>query len=142
MKLLPVALALFYRQLPGDVLEVWTQVREDDGPYHGLLEFPGGGIESGETPLIAAVREVQEEVGIEIRPQDGKLMGVYENPLTSKVVLLNVFLFPDQPSLAGKGKWLKIAQPDLSQSYRGQIPGPNHQIIDDLYRALYDGAHE
>ena len=142
MRLFPVALALFYRLLPGEILEVWTQVREDDGPYHGLLEFPGGGIESEESPLEAAVREVQEEVGIEIKAQDGKLMGTYENPLTSKIVLLNVFLFPDQPSLAGKGKWLKIAKPDLSRPYEGQIPGPNHQIIDDLYRALYDGAHE
>lgn len=142
MRLLPVALVLFYRQLPGNILEVWTQVREDDGPYHGLLEFPGGGIESGETPLEAAIREVQEEVGIEINSQDGRLMGVYENPLTSKVVLLNVFLFPDQTSLVGKGKWLKIESTELSRPYQGQIPGPNHQIIDDLYRALYDRAHE
>lgn len=140
MKLLPVALALFYRQKPNQVLEVWTQVREDDGPYHGLLEFPGGKIEENETPVEGAVREVQEEVGITINPQDGVPMGIYTNPLSGKVILLNVILFPDQPSLVGKGKWLVINQTELSKPYHGKIPGPNHQIIDDLYISLYSGT--
>lgn len=142
MRLLPVALALFYRKTSNDVLEVWVQVREDDGPYHGMLEFPGGGVEVGEEPLAAAVREVDEEVGIKINPLDGKLMGVYTNELSSKTILLNVFLFPDQPSLIGRGQWLRIEQGSLSSPFEGKIPGPNHQIIDDLYRALYDTHHE
>lgn len=142
MKLLPVALALFYRKKPHDVLEVWTQIREDDGPYHGLLEFPGGKIETGEEPIIGAVREVEEEVGIKVDPKEGKLMGVYTNPLPGKTILLNVFLFPDQPSLIGRGEWLRIEKTQLSAPFLGQIPSPNHQIIDDLYRSLYDRAHE
>jgi mutator protein MutT len=137
LKLIPVALALFYRQLPQNILEVWTQTREDDGIYHGLQEFPGGGVEEGETPLIAVVREVEEEVGIFVRPTEARLMGIYSNLLPAKTILLNVFLFPDQPSLSGKGRWLKINAEELSSPYTGQIPGPNHQIIDDLYRSLY-----
>lgn len=137
MKLLPVALALFYRQRDNQILEVWTQRREDDGPYHGLQEFPGGKIEPGEEPLLAAVREVDEEVGIQINPLDGKAMGIYPNNLNGRVILLNVFLFPDQPSLQGKGQWLKIDCENLSRPYQGMIPGPNHQMIDDLYRSLY-----
>lgn len=137
MKLIPVALALFYRQKPQNILEVWTQKREDDGIYHGLQEFPGGGVEEGETPLIAVVREVEEEVGITVSEAQGRLMGIYSNLLPAKTILLNVFLFPDQPSLQGKGRWLEINAETLSSPYHGQIPGPNHQIIDDLYRALY-----
>ncbi len=136
MKLVPVALALFYRKV-GPILEVWTQVREDDGPYHGLLEFPGGKIEPMERPAEAAVREVQEEVGITIDETQANFMGIYSNELPSRTILLNVFLFPDQESLSGKGKWLQITREKLSQPYAGQIPGPNHQIIDDLYRSLY-----
>jgi 8-oxo-dGTP diphosphatase len=33
----------------------------------GLREFPGGKVERGETPAAAAVREVREETGLEIR---------------------------------------------------------------------------
>lgn len=137
MKLVPVALALFYEKLD-DSLKVWVQVREDDGPYHGLLEFPGGGIEEGETPLQAAVREVEEEVGITILPEDGKFMGTYHNQLSNKSILLYVFLFPRTPSLEGKGQWLPLTRPELSACYKGKIPGPNHQIIDDLFNALFN----
>ncbi len=137
MKLIPVALALFYRQNPQNILEVWTQTRIDDGIYQGLQEFPGGGIEEGETPLLAVVREVEEEVGIIINPAEARLMGIYPNLHPSRTILLNVFLFPDQPALAGKGRWLEITKEALSSPYIGQIPGPNHQMIDDLYRSLY-----
>ncbi len=142
MKLLPVALALFYRKIEGNILEVWTQVREDDGPYHGLLEFPGGKIEPNEEPLLAALREVEEEVGIIIHPQDGRFMGTYTNSLPGRLILLNVFLFPDQEALKGKGQWLRIDFNNLSAPYSGQIPGPNHQMIDDLYRSLYSELYE
>lgn len=142
MKLLAVALALFYRQKPNDILEVWVQVREDDGPYQGLLEFPGGKIEEGETPVEAAVREVEEEVGISIQGAEARFMGIYQNPLRDKNILLNVLLFPDQPALIGRGQWLVVNREELSRPFKGKIPGPNHQIIDDLYHALYDRAHE
>lgn len=142
MKLLPVSLALFYRQQPDNTLEVWTQIREDDGPYHGLLELPGGKVEPNEEPLMAAVREVEEEVGIRIKSEEGRFMGTYSNSLPGRVILLNVFLFPDQDSLNGKGQWLKIEFNKLSAPYAGQIPQPNHQIIDDLYRSLYSNLYE
>jgi len=37
-------------------------------------DLPGGTIEAGETPEVAAVREVQEEAGIAIAPYDMKLL--------------------------------------------------------------------
>ena len=40
--------------------------RLDDGPFHGLWEFPGGKIASNETSLEALSRELAEELDIEI----------------------------------------------------------------------------
>lgn len=135
MRILPVALAIFY-EMNQDTLKVWVQTREDDGPYHGMQEFPGGGIEANELPLEAAVREVEEEVGIKIDPNTGKLFGIYPNELPGKTIMLNVFLFPATAALTGKGQWLLVEKSQLSSPFKGIIPPPNHKIIDDLFLAL------
>ena len=41
--------------------------RVDDGPFHGLWEFPGGKIARGESAEDALRRELREEIGIAVR---------------------------------------------------------------------------
>jgi len=140
MRIIPVSLALFY-EFTNNVLKLWVQVRTDDGPYHGLLEFPGGGIENNESPMDAAKREVFEEVGISIDHLSGELMGVYLNQFPGKTIQLYVHLFPVIPELEGRGQYLEIAAEKMSAPFQGLIPGPNHKIIDDLYLALQKRVH-
>ncbi len=59
--LLVVAVAL----VDGDGY-VLVQQRPPGKPMAGLWEFPGGKVESGEMPEAALVRELAEELGIEV----------------------------------------------------------------------------
>lgn len=59
MPLLVVAAALV--DADGRVL---LQQRPPGKPMAGLWEFPGGKVESGETPEAALIRELEEELGI------------------------------------------------------------------------------
>jgi 8-oxo-dGTP diphosphatase len=47
---------------------VLLQRRGRDGAHAGVWEFPGGKVEPGETLEQALVREIREEIGIELGP--------------------------------------------------------------------------
>ena len=51
--------------------EVLLQRRGDSG----MWGFPGGAVEIGETPEMAAIREVKEETGLDV--EVGELIGIY-----------------------------------------------------------------
>lgn len=44
--------------------------RANTGWMDGYLCPPGGHIETGETPVVAALREIKEELGVTVRPED------------------------------------------------------------------------
>ncbi len=53
---------------------------KDASSFQGFWNFPGGGIEKGETPEEAAAREVKEESGLDVNPDKLKSLGDYEFP--------------------------------------------------------------
>ncbi|MGW4806412.1 NUDIX domain-containing protein [Kitasatospora sp. NPDC004272] len=55
-------------------------IERGHAPYAGLLALPGGHVDSGETAREAAVRELHEETGVLVDPDDLVLLGVYDEP--------------------------------------------------------------
>lgn len=51
--------------------------RRDRAPFAGRWELPGGKVRPGEAADLAAVREAQEELGVEVR--EPRALGVHEH---------------------------------------------------------------
>jgi 8-oxo-dGTP diphosphatase len=70
MKLTEVAAAVIERRAEDGGMEFLLGQRAPGTFYPGYWEFPGGKVESGETSHAALVRELQEELGIDVLRAD------------------------------------------------------------------------
>src|SRR5262245_11781808 len=59
--------------------------------YRGIWSMPGGRIRRGEEPAAAAVRELAEETGIELRQEAIALVGVFRNAWEYGIDTVHVF---------------------------------------------------
>lgn len=75
---------IYWRIFQPITIGVKVVVSNDDGEvllvkqsYQSYWSLPGGGVESGESSRKAAIREVREETGIDIRDDQISLFSVY-----------------------------------------------------------------
>ncbi|QLK63170.1 8-oxo-dGTP diphosphatase MutT [Enterobacteriaceae bacterium Kacie_13] len=112
--------------------EIFITQRDASSHMAGFWEFPGGKIESGETPEQAVIRELQEEVGIE--PISPVLLDSLEHRFPDRIITLHFFMVENW-----KGEpYGKEGQPkrwvEQSQLNEAEFPPANEAIVRALRR--------
>lgn len=114
--------------------QTFVCLRAKDKHQGGKWEFPGGKVESGESPEQALFRELKEEIAIVITHTDPLITIAHD--YGDKQVKLIVFIvdgFEGEPvgNEGQVGKWIALG--DLEPE---DFPAANVEIIDALKRRM------
>ncbi|MFE4867688.1 NUDIX hydrolase [Streptomyces sp. NPDC056682] len=99
-----------------------------------LWAFPGGAVEAGETPEQAAVREVAEEVGLEVESRE--VLGRRVHPKTGREMVYTACTAIDgEPTVLDEEEiaevvWVKHAEIDQHVPYG--LFGPVQEYLDQV----------
>lgn len=111
---------------------VFIQKRPPYGVWAGLWEFPGGCLETGETPEQAIVREMAEETELPVTVRE-KIVVVKHSYTTCRVTMHGYFcdLETDEPApvlhAATEGKWVR---PEETANYA--FPAGHRKLLELL----------
>ena len=142
MKLTEVAAAVIERPAADGGIEFLLGQRAPGTFYPGFWEFPGGKVEPGETPHAALLRELREELGIEVTRADPWLrrQHVYEHAH----VRLNFFRVREwegelQDHVHSALAWQRAAAVEVSPMLPANAPVLAALALPDFYAISHAG---
>lgn len=132
-----ISLAVMVKDFTGTSIDLWMQVRDEEGILKGYWEFPGGNIEKGETPKEAMIREVFEEVNLKLKEQDTQRFNNFFYEITpDNEISFFTFLVKDANPSKDKGSWFTVNLKDYEKSLPEKIPPANHRLIKNICLAF------
>ena len=96
----------------------------------GKWEFPGGKIEKGELPQAALIRELKEEVDLNVN--NATPMMVLDYDYGDKFVSLDIWVIKDFDGNARGAEQQEVRWVDISQLNEFTFPDANQPIVDSL----------
>jgi 8-oxo-dGTP pyrophosphatase MutT (NUDIX family) len=121
----PVAAHAIFTGTSGKIL---LMRRAGSGYADGMLAFPAGHVDLGETPTASIIREVHEELGLELTPAALNAAGVmFRRSLEPRVdIFFNVTTWHGAPEIRERAKCTQLvwadpdSLPDDALDYVGQ----------------------
>jgi 8-oxo-dGTP diphosphatase len=95
MKKNPTMLIVVAAALVRHDRSILLQKRPDGRSMAGLWEFPGGKLEPGESPVVALVRELHEELSIAVKVEDLRPACFAEASIGDRPLLLMLYICPN-----------------------------------------------
>jgi 8-oxo-dGTP diphosphatase len=124
--------------LPGG--SVLLQKRPEGGSMASLWEFPGGKVEQGETPEAALVRELEEEIGIEVLPRSLEPLAFATGRVGGRQLILLLYLcdrWKNDPQLLHAAEMRWVLPGDM---HALAMPPADVPLVDALVRYCASGA--
>jgi len=110
-----------------------TQRMDDDPGWPGHWEFPGGGVEPGESDQVALAREMREELGVDVevgelfeRVSDKTTTG---RPLDMRIYCCRIQQGELQPIEVQAIRWVRIDEANTLP-----FPSADEPVLDRLRR--------